>query len=779
MSIQKMSLVEIYGETQKADDVLFKCAMTSNFHPIPPKNKSGSTLILDSAPYESFMEEILEVSAIAGFDIAQEAENARSEKERAVKIFTKSLSLALIKARSSSSPISAEINGLESALKTARKESSSGTAITVGDIFACESLSVGFGYMEEAELSSALNMDKDKIIFVPCETIEKNLYAIYFTPNEYLDECKEELESFGFVHIWIPAISIENTQKELSLADSYLMQVKDTILKKTDKRQELITKIDKLTDARKQLSYLDELPISLDEVLSCKYLKMHFGKLPHDSFLKLPYLDKKEFFFHELSCDEVYHWGIYITTLDDEEEADKLFDSLYFEKIDLPNFALGVPKNAEAELDGEIEALKEKLDGISQEIEQIANQYKEEFINLFIRFDFMNRALELRKYLSFAKGGFKISGYIPEADEEKLRKIFEPIDSITVTITPADKSSSSAPTKLKNGWFARPFEMFVEMYGLPSYNDFDPSPLFAITYCLLFGIMFGDLGQGITFIILGFILSKFCKMALGGVISRVGIFSSIFGFFYGSVFGNEELLDPVFKMLGFSEKPIHVMKPATTSAILIFAICLGAVLILLSIMVNTILGFKHKDYERAIFGNNGLAGFVLYGYALSAVGGKFMLGINLLKPLYLILFVGIPLILIFLKEPLGELAKGEKPHFEDGIGGFLTVGIFELFEVLLSFITNTMSFLRVGGFVLSHAGMMLVVMTLKDMMGGAGSIIVFILGNIFVMALEGFIVGIQALRLEFYEMFSRYYNGDGIPFEPIKISESESIILNN
>ena len=89
-------------------------------------------------------------------------------------------------------------------------------------------------------------------------------------------------------------------------------------------------------------------------------------------------------------------------------------------------------------------------------------------------------------------------------------------------------------------------------------------------------------------------------------------------------------------------------------------------------------------------------------------------------------------------------------------------------SAVLSFITNTMSFLRVGGFVLSHAGMMLVVYTLAEMVGGFGEIIVLILGNVFVMCLEGLIVGIQVLRLEFYEMFSRYYEGNGIPFKTIK-----------
>jgi V/A-type H+-transporting ATPase subunit I len=128
-------------------------------------------------------------------------------------------------------------------------------------------------------------------------------------------------------------------------------------------------------------------------------------------------------------------------------------------------------------------------------------------------------------------------------------------------------------------------------------------------------------------------------------------------------------------------------------------------------------------------------------------------------------FVVIPLLVMFLKEAI-ERKIHHQEMFPDGFGGFFTEAFFELFEIILSYITNTMSYMRVAGFVLSHAGMMLVVYNLMDM-AGAGGPVVFVLGNIFVMALEGLIVGIQVLRLEFYEMFSRYYTGDGIAFKQL------------
>ena len=191
-------------------------------------------------------------------------------------------------------------------------------------------------------------------------------------------------------------------------------------------------------------------------------------------------------------------------------------------------------------------------------------------------------------------------------------------------------------------------------------------------------------------------------------------------------------------------------------------------LIVVCILMNILLGLKQKDLGRAVFSQNGIAGLVFYIYVLAAAVGKLALGYDILKPVYLILFVAIPLLSIFFKEIIEKKLSGSrnlKP--EGGIAGYIIENFFELFEVVLSFVTNTMSFLRVGGFVLSHAGMMAVVFTLSEMFSAGASPIIIVVGNIFVMCMEGLIVGIQVLRLEFYEIFSRFYEGGGKPFVPV------------
>ena len=127
---------------------------------------------------------------------------------------------------------------------------------------------------------------------------------------------------------------------------------------------------------------------------------------------------------------------------------------------------------------------------------------------------------------------------------------------------------------------------------------------------------------------------------------------------------------------------------------------------------------------------------------------------------------GIPLVIIMLKEPLARMVKKESPVIEGSKGMYFVQSFFELFEVMLSYLSNTLSFVRIGAFAVSHAAMMEVVLMLAGAEAGSPNWIVVILGNIFVTAMEGLIVGIKVLRLEYYEMFSRFYKGSGRAFQP-------------
>ena len=167
--------------------------------------------------------------------------------------------------------------------------------------------------------------------------------------------------------------------------------------------------------------------------------------------------------------------------------------------------------------------------------------------------------------------------------------------------------------------------------------------------------MFGDLGQGAVIFLIGLIMSKFMKNSAGGILSRVGLSSMFFGFMYGSVFGFEELLDPVYEFLGWGGKPLHVFEQ--TNFILLAAVALGVVLITISITLNIILGFRQKNYEKAIFGSNGIVGLVFYLSVAVGASLTLLLDIKVFTLPYVLGLIVLPLLLMFFRTPLSNYMR--------------------------------------------------------------------------------------------------------------------------
>ena len=204
------------------------------------------------------------------------------------------------------------------------------------------------------------------------------------------------------------------------------------------------------------------------------------------------------------------------------------------------------------------------------------------------------------------------------------------------------------------------------------------------------------------------------------------------------------------------------------NTVFVVAVALGMGVIVVTMILNIINSIRAHDPEKTWFDTNGVAGLVFY-LALASVIVLFMTGHALPAGILLAVMFGIPLLVMFFKEPLTAIVEKKAQKIQGGAGMFIIQGFFEMFEVLLSYFSNTLSFVRVGAFAVSHAAMMEVVLMLAGYeTGQASSVnwIVVVLGNLFVCGMEGLIVGIQVLRLEYYELFSRFYRGTGREFRP-------------
>jgi V/A-type H+-transporting ATPase subunit I len=193
-------------------------------------------------------------------------------------------------------------------------------------------------------------------------------------------------------------------------------------------------------------------------------------------------------------------------------------------------------------------------------------------------------------------------------------------------------------------------------------------------------------------------------MWLGKIIIPAGVFATLFGFVYGS--------DRFEHLLPYES--FKVLEGNNTNTILLLSVMIVSVLIITAMILNMVNGARQKNYVKLLFSPNGAAGLVLYTAILGAVLP--MLGVvdySISVP-YILFLIVLPLILIFLREPLGRLLEGRPEWKPKSIGGYAVEKLFELVEIILSYVTNTISFLPVGAFALSHAGMMTVVFLLAE-----------------------------------------------------------------
>ncbi len=330
------------------------------------------------------------------------------------------------------------------------------------------------------------------------------------------------------------------------------------------------------------------------------------------------------------------------------------------------------------------------------------------------------------------------------------------------------------PTRLRNWRLLRPFELFVKTYGLPGYNDVDPTPFVAVSFLLMFGMMFGDVGHGLVLAAIGAGIAFlpyqiFSTMRdLGRILLMAGLSGTFFGFLFGSVFGVEE--DAVLSDLWM--RPSH---PENLSTFLVAALGLGVVVLSTGIILNIVQALRQRNIRKALIGQWSAASLVFFWgllllFGLRVTGNPFaavpavLLAAILSIPLLLI--VGGQITFYFLDCCRhGELGEGEEEEQEE-----LATILFEPVEIVMNLFTNLVSFLRVAAFGLAHAALTMAVFVVNDMVDVPGaSILSLPMEHLLIIVMEGLIVTIQCLRLEYYEFFSKFFTANGVPYTPLVI----------
>lgn len=567
-----------------------------------------------------------------------------------------------------------------------------------------------------------------------------------------------------------------------------------------DSANHIVEKVDglraKLVSVKDQADHIDQtykeslafsnLKVSYSELESLSYLTMRIGKILPENFDSLKESLGIRAVVLPLGNDKSNI--IVASSKNARFFMDSELKKVGFSEVKLPENFKGIPDDVIENLQIEKNKKDAELDEVQTEIKNFAQTHKDELYRLLERFSVGSQVHAIESSLESTEYVYRIQGWIPEY---RVRELSKNLDELTQKRTgfrhymPSEVASvqsgeEKVPVELKHGKVVGNFERMIFSYGAPLYGTVDPTPFVALFFTVLFGIMFGDAGQGVVLFLVGILMSakKFKLMGwekFGPIFICIGLSSMVMGILNGEVFANESLLIPfsrwVTSLFGQPrDQIIHLMPDGSTSSVMnmfIFfgvTIAVGFVINTAGLIINIINNFILHRPAKALFGKNGLSGALFFWYVIffAIRVAAFKIG----PMMFDWIFLAVTLILTAFCEPLERLVDGKKPLFENGFLSGIISALVEVIEVLSGYISNTVSFLRVGAFALSHAVLSFIIAMMVEKFPGAAGIIISIIGNAIIIVLEGMIVAIQVVRLQYYEFFSKFFNETGREFKP-------------
>jgi V/A-type H+-transporting ATPase subunit I len=364
---------------------------------------------------------------------------------------------------------------------------------------------------------------------------------------------------------------------------------------------------------------------------------------------------------------------------------------------------------------------------------------------------------------------------VPEKGFAALQeKVHDILGEKAIVLRKEPEEAQDPPTELKNSRFVKPFEELTKLYGLPHYDELDPTPFMAITFPILFGLMFGDIGHGLLIFVGGLTLFLLIKKNQGirdvcWIMTTCGIAAIVAGALYGEFFGKE-----LFAPLWFS--PFN-----NVFGFLVFSLYVGVAQITFGLsleLANSLI--KRNVVDAALMTAPKMAFYLGAVYLITVY--KLNIGSWFSGPILLIL---VPFFFMVFAKPgfvaMSNLSstRSVQAQTQEGLSteakeSSLGESLFESGDLVTRLLSNSISYTRILALLMAHWALILVTYTIAGMVGNASipalvlSGIIILGGNLFVIALEGLIVFIHTLRLHFYEWFTKFYHDGGTEFSPFK-----------
>ena len=335
---------------------------------------------------------------------------------------------------------------------------------------------------------------------------------------------------------------------------AFIRELNHDYLDLQEKKEQQNKKEDEVREKLNVLEPFTPLDLDLHKTLRYKYMKIRFGRIRVDHYKKLEkYLfDDLQAVFLEGTRNENYVYGCYFVSNADTSKVDSAFNSLHFERITIPSEYIGTPKDACAGMQKDIEDARKEKEEIDRQIEELMSSRAAKLLGARKRLEELSNNFDVRKMAARTDVGdtkedyYILCGWMGEADVAALLEEAKDDDKVFIVVEEdREKFFGDPPTKLKNPRFFKPFELFIQMYGLPAHDEMDPTMFVALTYTFIFGAMFGDVGQGFCLFAIGGLIYLKKKMNLAGIVSIAGIFSMVFGVLFGSIFGFEDIIPAI------------------------------------------------------------------------------------------------------------------------------------------------------------------------------------------------------------------------------------------
>ncbi len=598
--------------------------------------------------------------------------------------------------------------------------------------------------------------------------LERDLLNRYQEVGEEVDHWAQVLE--------IPPQVVEmppdlDPAKDIYPLEETMEHLRRQVSPVLQKAQEVTEQLAKLQEYQKNLESVAPAGISPGDLAGLRFTYLAPGWLPRENLLRLE--QALEHLHHALipvAQAEPRVLVLVASLLTDRDTLDRALKGAFFELLSLPPEATGFLEETLADLKQQIQALEASREQLDAQRSRLRDQIGPDLVRIRNRIDLTRTLLRARVLFGKVDRSYLVSGWIPANLVDKLKEALaqELGDRAEVEILSPEaipgvrEGILKIPILFNNPYLLRPFERLTKAYGTPAYGEVEPTAFLAVSFLLMFGLMFGDVGQGGVLFLLGYVIFRrfFRYTDYGVILMECGVASVIFGFLYGSVFGVENLLPA----LWFS--PMQDITYFVKIAVLfgVGAISLGLILS----FINA-LRLKTSRLPGA-----GLLAALIY-WILAGLGVRYLLTGALEWDFWVAAGVaGVTLLMgiIYILQRLW-LAPPQAEAVTEGAGTRLLEGIIEVVDGTIRFVANTISFIRIAAFALAHAGLFIAVFSLADTlnrMGGGGLVywLTILVGNVVIILLEGLVVSIQIVRLEYYEFMSKFFHGGGEPFKPLE-----------